>query len=637
MTTPLSGTIQEGRTSSAKTWLSAVVGLLLVASSLLVMAAGPAHAGVGLGATPDWPLAVTVGQTGYSGSLDIPNRSNGGEAVGTVTLNQITLVPACGALASTDCPLASADPGVFRLAATGTGSLGGCPTTGFTINVVDAAQGKVQFLPSTPVVLGPPGSATDTCRINFLFDVLKAPTKDALPATAGVQTAQLGFAGGTHVTTLPGTGTGTDVTTVQLATPSLATQVTPATVNVGQTFTDTATITGALNAPVPTGTVTFVVYADGPAAAPCSGTAQTLAPATLAAGPSANPPTATATSPAVTATVAGTYRFTARYSGDANYLALADSACNGANENVIVRRVPSIATQVTPPGGTTAVGQSISDTAVVTGTQGGPVPTGTVTFTVNLDAAGAAPCSGPSQVLGPITLTAGPTSSPPTAVANSGSLIAALGTYRFRVAYSGDANYAALPITACNLPTENVAVTKAQPRIVTVASDTVVVGGTIGDTATLSAGATPTGSITFAIFGPDNATCTGTAVSSSTRTVTGNGVYTSEPYAPAAAGTYRFQATYGGDTNNLVAGPSACDDADEDVVVTAVAVTTTTAAPPALTPVPTPVRTEGPGPVQTLPRTGFGARGLTGAGLGAVLLGELLLVAGYWRRRITAP
>lgn len=106
----------------------------------------------------------------------------------------------------------------------------------------------------------------------------------------------------------------------------------------------------------------------------------------------------------------------------------------------------------------------------------------------------------------------------------------------------------------------------AQPTITTQASPSVAVGGFIRDTATLAGGAAPTGSITFRLFGPEDATCTGTAVFTSTVPVNGNGSYTSADFAPTAAGTYRWIARYGGDGANLpVAG--ACNAPNESVQV----------------------------------------------------------------------
>ncbi len=124
---------------------------------------------------------------------------------------------------------------------------------------------------------------------------------------------------------------------------------------------------------------------------------------------------------------------------------------------------------------------------------------------------------------------------------------------------------------------------KATPTITTTASGTATIGGTVSDTATLSGGVNPTGTITFDLFGPDNATCTGTPVFTSTKTVTGDGSYTSALFIPTTPGTYRFVAAYSGDANNSAAGPTACNDAAESVVVSPTTTSTTTTLPPTTT------------------------------------------------------
>src|SRR5262249_62047303 len=79
----------------------------------------------------------------------------------------------------------------------GTGTCGACTGLTFTVAVVDVTTGEVQFTPNMTVNLGQPGSATDTCIIDFTVDVLALPTVDAAPDT-GLQTAQLARATGFH-------------------------------------------------------------------------------------------------------------------------------------------------------------------------------------------------------------------------------------------------------------------------------------------------------------------------------------------------------------------------------------------------------------------------------------------------------
>src|SRR5438876_825977 len=84
----------------------------------------------------------------------------------------------------------------------------------------------------------------------------------------------------------------------------------------------------------------------------------------------------------------------------------------------------------------------------------------------------------------------------------------------------------------------------------TSATATATAGGTIQDTATLSNGTSPTGTISFSIYGPNDATCTGTATSAGSATVSGNGSYSSSAVTENVAGTYRWIASYSGDANN---------------------------------------------------------------------------------------
>ncbi|HEU4425823.1 MAG TPA: hypothetical protein VFR67_25070 [Pilimelia sp.] len=110
-------------------------------------------------------------------------------------------------------------------------------------------------------------------------------------------------------------------------------------------------------------------------------------------------------------------------------------------------------------------------------------------------------------------------------------------------------------------------VPKAKPKIKTVVSqDEITIGGSVTDTAHLSGGNNPTGPITFKVYGPNDATCSGSAVFTSTVNANGNGAYTSGAFTPDAVGTYRWIASYAGDwRNDPVSG--ACNDDNEQVVV----------------------------------------------------------------------
>ncbi|PZR68193.1 MAG: hypothetical protein DLM66_09715, partial [Candidatus Dormiibacter spiritus] len=104
-----------------------------------------------------------------------------------------------------------------------------------------------------------------------------------------------------------------------------------------------------------------------------------------------------------------------------------------------------------------------------------------------------------------------------------------------------------------------------------VAPGAITIPASFSDTATLTppaGGPAPTGTVTFDVYGPNNGTCSGAPVFTSTNPVTGSGTAVSDPFAPTLAGTYRVIATYSGDAN-YAASASACADPAEAVTVTA--------------------------------------------------------------------
>lgn len=117
-------------------------------------------------------------------------------------------------------------------------------------------------------------------------------------------------------------------------------------------------------------------------------------------------------------------------------------------------------------------------------------------------------------------------------------------------------------------------ISSTTPTLVNQVSSSVVVGGTIYDRVTISGGTNPTGNITFQVYGPWDSTCT-TPISPAptSATVTGNGMYNSGNVTATSTGTYRFIATYSGDSKNKTVSTK-CTDAGASVVVTAVPDTT---------------------------------------------------------------
>src|SRR4029077_885409 len=236
------------------------------------------------------------------------------------------------------------------------------------------------------------------------------------------------------------------------------------------------------------GTITFSLF--GPNNATCAGTA--LFTSTKAVAGDGSYP-----SDPFSPTLAGAYSWVASYSGDASNNAIS-TACNDANETSTVTRFsPTITTSATA---TANVGGAISDTAILAG---GNAATGSITFTV----------FGPNSVA-----CAGlPVFTWTTAVSGDGSYASGSfspllpGAYSWVAGYSGDAvNNAAT--TACNDPGETSTVAKASPTITTRATPSSTAGTAVSDTAILAGGSLPTGTITFSLFGPNDATCSLTPI-----------------------------------------------------------------------------------------------------------------------------
>jgi hypothetical protein len=123
---------------------------------------------------------------------------------------------------------------------------------------------------------------------------------------------------------------------------------------------------------------------------------------------------------------------------------------------------------------------------------------------------------------------------------------------------------------------------RAVPTVTTSATASVTLGGSISDTATISGLVNPiNGTITFSLYGPNDATCSGTNLVAGNAAftvgpVTANGNYVSPNFTPLAVGTYRWIANYSGDANNT-ATSNGCNGANEASAVGQITPTLSTA------------------------------------------------------------
>jgi hypothetical protein len=105
----------------------------------------------------------------------------------------------------------------------------------------------------------------------------------------------------------------------------------------------------------------------------------------------------------------------------------------------------------------------------------------------------------------------------------------------------------------------------ASPGFIGTASPNTSVGFTIFDHTNLSGGAAPSGTISFALYGPGDTSCT-TPIYTAAVAVSGTGSDNSPTYVTQAAGTYHWIAAYGGDGANTAA-RTACDAPAQAVIV----------------------------------------------------------------------
>ena len=349
-----------------------------------------------------------------------------------------------------------------------------------------------------------------------------------------------------------------ELTTVTKAPPTIST-LASGTVTLGGQISDTATVSGRSNAiAVPPATVAFKLY--GPNDATCTGAV--IFSSTIAL----SEPAGTANSGGFVPTTVGDYRWIATYSGDANNASVS-GACNDAGEKVTVSPPgPNTPAIVTTASQSVRVGNPITDSAVVSG-RVNPVAGATVAF--NLYGPDDATCATAAIFSSTVPLLSNGT-------AISAAFVPTLpGTYRWTAAYSGDANNNAVT-DGCNGPNEAVLVTDSSssppvtPNITTKAGGTLLIGGLISDQATVTnrVNALAGSTVTFSLYGPNDATCATAPIFTSTIGLDASGNATSGTFAPTAAGVYRWIAHYSGDANNNpVSGP--CGESSETVTIVA--------------------------------------------------------------------
>ena len=209
----------------------------------------------------------------------------------------------------------------------------------------------------------------------------------------------------------------------------------------------------------------------------------------------------------------------------------------------------------TTPSAGGVVGTAVHDSATVTGSLGSP--SGTVIFKLFSPSNATCNSDGDAAVFtsSPVSLTS---VTPGTSTASSPDFTTtAIGTYHWVASYSGDSTYNGATSQCAD---EAVTTTQGGPSIATVAGAGGQVPIDVSDSATVSGGVNPTGTVTFTLY-PSMADCNaGTnAVGTASTVALSGGKATSAAVNVTTAGTYQWIAKYSGDANNASAS-SACGD-----------------------------------------------------------------------------
>eukprot|EP01037_Dinobryon_pediforme_P014964 gene14964-15103_t len=403
------------------------------------------------------------------------------------------------------------------------------PTVGQTLTVTALITGQGTTQPSGTLSWTVSGAA-NACTTNpaTVLGVNTALFTCTIAApTAGTYDVKATYNGDSTYASLPATEVNNGPITVAPATPTIGLSSAPSNPVLGGSITFTATITGITGAATPYGSVIWTV--SGPVNSCTSTTGAT-------SGAIASQTLFTCT---VNATSAGTYNVSARYVGDSNYTALANTAA------APVTIVPaSLKTFVLTGSGTGALNSTLIFTAVLTGATGSVAPTGTMGFTVS--------ATGNASSVNSCTSTPAPTTVGVVTTYICNITAIATGTYTVTANYPGDSNYISSSSNSVTL-----GVSANVPTVTIVASSNPTLGQTTTLTATVTGvpGFAPAGSMNWTITdGSNNPVTCGSPTGPTTVSSTVSS-YTCT-FSNTTAGTYSAQANFPGDLNYRLANSS---------------------------------------------------------------------------------
>jgi hypothetical protein len=414
------------------------------------------------------------------------------------TLHPTTTTPLCTS------PVTVGQPSTCNVTVIDTSSTGATTPTG-SIGFTSDSQGS--FSPTSCTLAGTGNSAS--CSVNYTPSAVGSGTHMITATYNG----DSGHSGGSNTFSL----------TVSKTSPTITTSLSSNQISQGGSVTDSATLTGVTaNAG---GTVTYNFFTGST----CGGTATVVGtPVTVTAG-------VVPSSSAQTFPTAGSFSWNAVYSGDTNNKGTS-SACEPLTVNPAISTVTITTSFLGLPGGIPiiVVGTSVVDTATLSGNTA--TAGGTVTYTLFT---ASDVCAGASIVVSTVNVANG-------VVPNSAShTFTSVVPISWMAVYSGDTNNS--PATSS---CEVIKISVTSPTITTSLSNTVIkVGSSVTDSATLANSFQAGGTVTYSFF--TGLTCAGTGtVVGSPVTVTSGAVPSSAAQTFGSAGSFSWNAVYGGDANN---------------------------------------------------------------------------------------
>jgi N-acetylneuraminic acid mutarotase len=471
-------------------------------------------------------------------------------------------------LASAELYTTLANPSLGSVGAPASGTVGSAISAGSvsaSLSGGSSPSGTITF-----TVFGPQSSAPTDCSGGTTVATASvsgngsySPASDLTPSSAGNYWWFASYGGDSNNHPAASTcGPAMTETVVGQASPSLGSVGAPASGTVGSAISAGVVSASLSGGSSPTGTVTFKVF--GPqSSAPtdCTAGGTTVGSASASDNGTYNP------SSDFTPSSAGDYWWYASYGGDSNNNAASSACGDQMAETVVGSASPSLS--LSAPSSATA-GSALSASSVSATLSGGSSPSGTVTFTVyGPQSSAPTDCSSGGTNLGAATVSGNGSYNPPSDFTPSSA-----GDYWWFASYGGDSNNNSAD-SGCGDRMGETVVGTASPSLSLSAPASGTAGSAISASSVsllMSGGASPSGAITFKVFGPASSApsdCSTGGTTMGTQNMSGDGSYSPvSGFTPPTAGDYWWYATYGGDANNASA-DSGCGNQMAETVVSA--------------------------------------------------------------------